>query len=66
MYDIVDYKKSVTPRIAVRLAKFFGNDPRTWLTLQLEYDLYLALEQVDVGSIPTFRVSALPEDFPTA
>ena len=30
----------MTPRIALRLAKFFGVSPNFWMNLQLRWDLY--------------------------
>ncbi|MFL5211871.1 MAG: HigA family addiction module antitoxin [Microvirga sp.] len=39
LYDILDEKQPVTPAMALRLGKFFGNGPHFWLNLQREYDL---------------------------
>ncbi len=39
LYDILDEKQPVTPAMALRLGKFFGNGPDFWLNLQREYDL---------------------------
>jgi addiction module HigA family antidote len=39
LYDILDEKQPVTPAMALRLGKFFGNGPDFWLSLQREYDL---------------------------
>jgi len=60
LYDIIDCKKSISPRNAVRLAKFFGNDPLSWLHLQMTYDLWFAAQDVDVSNIPTFKVRSAP------
>ncbi|UUZ78444.1 HigA family addiction module antitoxin [Polaromonas sp. P1(28)-13] len=40
--DIVNEKRGVTPETALRLARYFGGDPVSWLNLQLAYDLKLA------------------------
>lgn len=37
--DIVLGRRGITVDTAVRLAEYFGNDPRYWLDLQREYDL---------------------------
>jgi antitoxin HigA-1 len=37
--DIALGRRGITVDTAVRLAEFFGNDPRYWLDLQREYDL---------------------------
>ncbi|MGH6882591.1 MAG: HigA family addiction module antitoxin, partial [Hypericibacter sp.] len=34
LYDILDERKPVTPAMAVRLGKLFGNGPELWLDLQ--------------------------------
>ena len=39
LYDILDQKQPVTPAMALRLGKFFGNGPDFWLNLQREYEL---------------------------
>lgn len=40
--EIVNEKRGVTPDTALRLARFFGGDARSWLNLQQAYDLKLA------------------------
>jgi antitoxin HigA-1 len=37
--DIVLERRGVTPDTALRLARFFGGDARSWLNLQTAYDL---------------------------
>lgn len=39
---IVNGSRSITADTALRLGKYFGIGPETWLTLQSEYDLRLA------------------------
>lgn len=40
--DICLGRRGVTPDTALRLARFFGGDPESWLNLQLAYDLKVA------------------------
>jgi addiction module HigA family antidote len=40
--DIVLERRGVTPDTALRLARFFGGDARSWLNLQQMHDLKLA------------------------
>ena len=37
--DVVLERRGVTPDTAMRLARFFGGDARSWLNLQTAYDL---------------------------
>jgi len=39
IYEIVNEKRGVTADTAVRLARYFGGDPMSWLNLQAQYDL---------------------------
>lgn len=38
--ELVNRHRGMTPRIALRLAKFFGVSPNFWMNLQLRWDLY--------------------------
>jgi len=40
--ELVNQKRGITPGSALRLAKFFGNTPEFWLSLQQRWDLYHA------------------------
>lgn len=40
--DIVNEKRGVTADTALRLARYFGGDPKSWLNLQQAYDLKMA------------------------
>lgn len=40
--DIVRERRGVSADTAMRLARYFGGDPRSWLNLQAAYDLRLA------------------------
>ena len=43
--DIVRERRGVTADTAMRLARYFGGDARSWLNLQTAYDLRLAEQQ---------------------
>ncbi len=40
--EICAGKRSITADTALRLARFFGTDPQSWMNLQAEYDLEVA------------------------
>lgn len=58
-YDIVKGRKPVTPTVAARLGKLFGNGPGLWLRLQANYDAWHAEREVDVSAVEP--LAALPE-----
>ena len=53
LYDLLGEKQPVTPQMALRIGKLFGNGPTIWLNLQMAYDLWQAKQNVDVSVIPT-------------
>jgi len=48
--DIVRERRSVTADTAMRLARYFGADARSWLNLQAAYDLRVAEIRNDSAS----------------
>ncbi len=42
--ELVNGRRGVTPSTALRLAKYFGNSPGFWLSLQYRWDLYKAMK----------------------
>jgi addiction module HigA family antidote len=54
--EIVNGKRGITPRTALRLAKFFGTSEGFWINLQMRCDLYYAqqAEEQALKSIKAF------------
>lgn len=46
LYDILQAKAAVTPEMALRLGRLFGNGPDIWLNLQRAWDLERAQERL--------------------
>jgi addiction module HigA family antidote len=46
--EIVAGKRAISPESALRLGRFFGNEPEFWLAMQASYDL--AMLRATVGS----------------
>ncbi|MBX9905366.1 MAG: HigA family addiction module antidote protein [Burkholderiales bacterium] len=44
--DVVRERRGVTAEMAMRLARYFGGDARSWLTLQAAYDLRVAEQAI--------------------
>lgn len=55
LYDILAEKQPVTPAMALRLGKLFGNGPTLWLNLQRRYDLWQAERELksEIEAMPT-------------
>lgn len=58
LYDVLKEKQPVTPGMALRLGKLFGNGPELWLNLQRRYDLHQAERELGetIKNIPTLEV----------
>lgn len=57
LYDILDERKPVSPAVAVRLGKLFGNGAGLWIRMQCAYDQWHAEREVDVTHIPTLSAA---------
>lgn len=58
LYDILRERKPVSPAIAVRLGKLFGDGAGVWTRMQAAYDTWHAERVEDVSGIPTIRSRA--------
>lgn len=58
IHDIVKERRAITSDTALRLARYFGGDARSWLALQAEYDLRTAELESKVDQEVTPRVAA--------
>lgn len=57
LYDILGGKKPVSPAVAVRLGKMFGDGAAVWLRMQAAYDAWHAEREIDVSGIPTLTAA---------
>lgn len=57
LYDILNENKPVSPEIAARLGKAFGDGAGVWLRMQAAYDAWHAERSVDVSKIPTLTAA---------
>lgn len=56
-HSIIAGRKPVTPDMAARLGKLFGNGPGLWLRMQANFDAWHAAREVDVSAIPTIEAA---------
>ncbi len=48
VYEIVREERSISPDMALRLARYFGTTPEFWLNLQARYDLEVARDEKEI------------------
>ena len=57
LYDLLREAKPISPSVAVRLGKLFGDGAAPWLRMQAAHDTWHAEKTIDVKSIPTIRAA---------
>ena len=50
--EILAERRSITPDLALRLGRLFGQSPSFWMNLQLAYDLYRAERAESARDLP--------------
>lgn len=55
LYDILSERSPVTPNIALRLGKLFGDGAGVWLRMQQAHDLWRVEQEIDLSGIPTIH-----------
>ena len=60
LYDILNERKPVSPTVAVRLGKLFGDGAEVWARMQSAYDTWHAERELagELRSIPTLKTVA--------
>lgn len=54
--DLVNGRRPITADTALRLGLYFGMNPRFWLNLQAEYDMRVAVHDLQETIAPRIRV----------
>ena len=57
LYAILDEKAPVSPAVAVRLGKLFGNGAGLWARMQSAYDIWEVEQKIDLSDIPTLTAA---------
>jgi addiction module HigA family antidote len=60
LYDILEERKPVSPAVAVRLGKLFGDGTGVWVRMQGAYDAWQAEHALadEIRKIPTLKTTA--------
>lgn len=56
-HAILAGRKPVSPEVAAKLGKLFGDGTAVWLRMQATFDAWHAEREVDTSSIPTIRAA---------
>ncbi len=57
LHAVLAARKPVSPEMAARFGKLFGNGPGLWLRLQAAYDAWHVEREVDVSHVPSLKVA---------
>jgi len=52
LHDVLAERKRVDAKVAVRLAKLFGNEALFWIRMQCAFDAYCAWRGMGVSALP--------------
>lgn len=55
---ILKGQSGVTPEMALRLSKAVGRSPESWLTMQDNYDLWQAKQNINLGNVHSVSFEA--------
>ena len=48
---LLNGRSGISPEMALRLSKVFGRSPQAWLKLQIQYDLWVAQQNVELKNL---------------
>lgn len=57
LHAIISGRKPVSPDVAARLGKLFGDGAAVWLRMQAAHDAWHAERDVDTSGIPTIKAA---------
>ena len=58
LHRVLTGASSISPEMALRLAKALGRSPESWLAMQYNHDLWRTKQRVDLGNVSKVRLTA--------
>ncbi len=55
--ELLNGHSGISPEMAIRLSKAFGGSPESWLTQQMQYDLWRATQSAAVIEVEEFKAA---------
>jgi addiction module HigA family antidote len=55
--ELLNGRAGISPEMAIRLAKAFGGSPESWMTQQMQYDLWTASRQAAKIKVKAFAAA---------
>jgi len=58
LHRVLTGASSISPEMALRLAKALGRSPESWLAMQHNHDLWQTKQRVNLGKVSKVRLTA--------
>jgi len=55
--ELLNGHSGISPEMAIRLSKAFGGSAESWMTQQMQYDLWRAQQNVDAIKVKAFKAA---------
>ena len=55
---LINGDSKITPEMALRLSKTLGRSPESWLTMQINYDLWQTKQRVNLEEVEKLEIPA--------
>ncbi len=55
--ELLNGRSGISPEMAIRLSKAFSGSPESWLTQQMQYDLWRATQRAETIKVEAFEAA---------
>ena len=60
--EIINGRRGISPKVAIKLAKAFSCTSRSWLLAQMNYDIWNAEQEYNAEEVPVLYKSNIPHE----